>query len=1048
MATFIWHRRSRVALLAALVSALIFAPSGMRSTSPVLATSGGDPYSVPQIVDTNPDPDIVETTITASAEGVDIGGGVMASVLTYNGTVPGPEFRLKVGDTVIVHFKNEIAHATGIHWHGIELANASDGTPLSQNQVPPGDTFIYKFTVSRPGIYWYHPHHHSSTNQVFKGMYGSIIVEDPHEAALQASGAIPGAADTRTIALSDMTVCKAVGDNDTVTYDPTLPHVSGGALPGQPGPSPFDLCEGAPLDEDGNPRPAFGAGDVPNIQQPGTAGRVNEGQTVLTNGMNVGGRAGTPAAPGALAPGAHTLDVLAGQGLRLQLANTATTRFFRLLLTDNAGTQIPLVRIGGQGGLLDDATIDGGVVSGFDFNYTAGEILLDPGDRQDVVAAIPAAATGVLTLWTQDFDRTGAGFANIPTVPIAHFNVAGVAASVYTIGDGTDLRSSIPGAGVEVLGPATGTLLDPTAFAPAKPGMASQDVQLTAVGGVSLGVNGVIGHHDFAGDYTAAPHEASARYAKIGDILELTTTNTTNAHHPFHLHGFSIQPIELTKAASPTFTFPRAEYRDNIDIPKGYTLRYRVRLDDRALMDGSTSGGGLGRWVFHCHIFFHAVFGMISEFVVTSPDGKERPYVNANDTLIEAITGQNVAMNGTFVDTDGEAVTLSASIGTVVDNGDGTWTWTYTTLGGDSQYVFITATDAGGRQDQAIFELEVNSPPVVTVDNASGNEGGNIPIHATAVDPDGDPVTTTWSFAPGVGVDAGATCAIAAPNSLDTTINCTDDGTFTITLTASDGINAPVAVNATLTVANVPPTVMIGSPPSGSVFIIGSTVSIVASITDPGSNDTLSCTFTWDGGGPNDVVVPVAGTCSASNTFNTAGVFTSTVTGSDDDGGTDVETVVIVVFNPESKVTGGGTINSPAGAVVAAPALTGTAHFNLNPRYLQDDLVPSGQGKFRFQAAGIDFDSTALEYLVVTGSKGQLRGSGTINGGGSYGFLMTVVDGKLPGSGGADRFRMKIWNKLAGDAVVYDNVPGAPDDIDIANPAPTSGGNITIHKEK
>ena len=63
--------------------------------------------------------------------------------------------------------------------------------------------------------------------------------------------------------------------------------------------------------------------------------------------------------------------------------------------------QIPLVRVGGQGGLLDNALVEGGVVGGFDFKYTSGEILLDPGDRADVVAAIPTAATGVLTLWTR-----------------------------------------------------------------------------------------------------------------------------------------------------------------------------------------------------------------------------------------------------------------------------------------------------------------------------------------------------------------------------------------------------------------------------------------------------------------------------------------------------------------------------------------------------------------------------------------------------------------------------------------------------------------------
>ena len=82
---------------------------------------------------TIPIPTSSRRMIVAQAAGVDINTGADISVLTFNGTIPGPEFRLKVGDTVIVHFRNEIAHPTGIHWHGIELHNAHDGTPLTQN---------------------------------------------------------------------------------------------------------------------------------------------------------------------------------------------------------------------------------------------------------------------------------------------------------------------------------------------------------------------------------------------------------------------------------------------------------------------------------------------------------------------------------------------------------------------------------------------------------------------------------------------------------------------------------------------------------------------------------------------------------------------------------------------------------------------------------------------------------------------------------------------------------------------------------------------------
>ncbi len=103
-----------------------------------------------------------------------------------------------------------------------------------------------------------------------------------------------------------------------------------------------------------------GAGDVPSLMAPG--GRINEGQTVLTNGVNVGGRAGTPSAPAAVALDATTyrLPVRRGQGLRLQIVNCATTRYFRLRLTTVRGVQAAdLVRVGGEGGLLDNAVLEG-----------------------------------------------------------------------------------------------------------------------------------------------------------------------------------------------------------------------------------------------------------------------------------------------------------------------------------------------------------------------------------------------------------------------------------------------------------------------------------------------------------------------------------------------------------------------------------------------------------------------------------------------------------------------------------------------------------------
>ena len=97
-----------------------------------------------------------------------------------------------------------------------------------------------------------------------------------------------------------------------------------------------------------------------------------------------------------------------------------------------------------------------------------------------------------------------------------------------------------------------------------------------------------------------------------------------------------------------------------------------MRLDDRFQMDGVTMGGGLGRWVFHCHIFFHASFGMISEFDVVNPSGNERPYINADNTDLSGNSGDTLTMHGTYVDPDGDTpIALSASTGSITDDGDG-----------------------------------------------------------------------------------------------------------------------------------------------------------------------------------------------------------------------------------------------------------------------------------------------------------------------------------------------------------------------------------------
>jgi len=126
--------------------------------------------------------------------------------------------------------------------------------------------------------------------------------------------------------------------------------------------------------------------------------------------------------------------------------------------------------------------------------------------------------------------------------------------------------------------------------------------------------------------------------------------------------------------------------------------------------------------------------------------------------------------------------------------------------------------------------------------------------------------------------------------------------------------------------------------------------------------------------------------------------------------------------------------------------LTGKATFGFVSKYKKGATTPDGNTEFQFHAAGLNFKSTSYQWLVVSGAKATYKGQGTINGSGNYGFLLSAIDGQLTGGGGADKFRIKIWDKDDGDAVVYDNLVGGGDD---ANPTTTlGGGSIVIHTGK
>lgn len=151
----------------------------------------------PRFQNTSAQPGTVEVTLTAAATRLTLKPGVTTEVFAYNGSSPGPTLELTEGDRVIVHFRNDLAEPTTVHWHGIHLPASQDGSPF--DPVPAGGRRDYVFTIPRgsAGTYWYHPHlHHRTGYQVSKGLFGAIIVRAPDDP-------LPKAITERLIILAD-----------------------------------------------------------------------------------------------------------------------------------------------------------------------------------------------------------------------------------------------------------------------------------------------------------------------------------------------------------------------------------------------------------------------------------------------------------------------------------------------------------------------------------------------------------------------------------------------------------------------------------------------------------------------------------------------------------------------------------------------------------------------------------------------------------------------------------------------------------------------------
>lgn len=364
-------------------------------------------------------------------------------------------------------------------------------------------------------------------------------------------------------------------------------------------------------------------------------------------------------------------------------------------------------------------------------------------------------------------------------------------------------------------------------------------------------------------------------------------------------------------------------------------------------------------------------------------------------------------------------------------------------------HIRLAIADAGDYQlDSWVFIEEgsfhcapLNQPPTAEAGGGdtgyNGDEGSPISLDGSgSSDPDpGTMLAYHWT------VDNPSLCSFDNPIIATPNLTCTDNGSFTVTLEVCDMV-ATDTDTATVTVNNVNPIVgLIGV--DTVVTPINTPIHTTANFQDQGASDTHTATWDWgDGVIENGVVTQGAGSGSVagSHSYASAGVYTVQLTVVDDDLGSGSSTFeYIVVYDPSAGfVTGGGWIESPSGAYLPDPTLTGKATFGFISKYLKGATVPTGNTEFQFHAAGMNFHSQSYEWLVVAGTKAQYKGMGTINGIGEYKFILWAGDGTSTGD--ADTFRIKIWteDELGNELVVYDN--GTEQAI--------ANGNIVVHVKK
>lgn len=285
------------------------------------------------------------------------------------------------------------------------------------------------------------------------------------------------------------------------------------------------------------------------------------------------------------------------------------------------------------------------------------------------------------------------------------------------------------------------------------------------------------------------------------------------------------------------------------------------------------------------------------------------PVVAADNGAVQVTEGTPASNSGTFSDSDGDIVSITASAGTITKSGTSSGTWSWSQPASDEsagQTVTVTADDGNGLSSTASFTVAVmGAAPAaqIVTDPVSSPEGTPIGLAGAANSP--DPTDNKAGFTYGWSVTKNGN-PYASGSGSGFTFTPDDEGTFVVMLKATDDGGMTGATSQTIVGTNVPPKARITGVTAGAPLVLTSqeAVTFGGSFTDPGVLD--SHVVTWNfGDGATDVASYGPGGSagfSTSHAYSSAGSYNVTLTVTDDDGGVGVATTQVAIQTPQQAL--------------------------------------------------------------------------------------------------------------------------------------------------